>query len=70
MGFIEDTKTYTLQGLSEALGYKQARTVERLLEQINCPVVRLGAKRVVSGKQFRLAVEKQQECFNTSLHGS
>ena len=69
MGIIEDTKTYTLQGLSEALGYKQVRTVERLLGEINCPVVRLGAKRLISGKQFRLAVEKQ-ECSKTYLHGS
>jgi len=69
MGYIEDSKTYTLQALSEALGYRQSRTVERLLEKINCPVVRLGAKRLISGKQFRLAVEKQ-ECSKTYLHGS
>ena len=69
LGIIEDNKTYTLSAIAEALGYKQTRSVERLLSRIGCPVVSLGGKKLISGTQFRLAVERA-ECSQTSLHGS
>ena len=67
-GIIDDSRTYTLSGLAEALGYRQPRSVERLLRQIECPIVSLGSKKLVSGRQFRLAIEKQ-ECLSTSNGG-
>jgi len=69
MGVIEDNKTYTLSAIADALGYRQNRHVEKLLHRIGCPVVSLGGKKLISGTQFRLAVEKA-ECSQTSLHGS
>jgi len=59
MGIIEDNKTYTLPAIAEALGYRQSRTLERLLFEIECPVKQLGGKKLVSGKQFRLAIESK-----------
>lgn len=67
-GSIEDGRVYTTQALAQLLGYRQARTLERLLLEIECPVRRLGAKKLVSGKQFRLAVERT-ECTRTSSAG-
>lgn len=60
-GEIVDSKTYTIAALAVALGYRQTRTLERLLSEISCPVTRLGTKRVVSGHQFRLAVERSAD---------
>jgi len=69
MGIVEDSKTYTLAAIADALGYRQTRSVERLLHRIGCPVVSLGGKKLISGLQFRLAVEAA-ECSRTSRHGS
>lgn len=69
MGIVEDSKSYTTKALSEILGYKQTRSVERLLRDISCPVLCSGSRKIVSGKQFRLALEKSS-CSNTSRHGS
>lgn len=68
VGIIDDSRTYTMTGLSLVLGYRQARSVERLLIEIECPVVVLGKKKLVSGRQFRLAIESKQ-CLLTSLDG-
>jgi len=67
-GIIDDSRTYTLTGLSSVLGYRQLRSVERLLVEIECPVVVLGNKKLVSGRQFRLAIERKQ-CLLTSRDG-
>lgn len=67
-GIIEDARVYTVQSLAEALGFRQSRSMERLLEEINCPVRRLGKKKLVSGRQFRLAVEGRG-CLETSPAG-
>lgn len=69
MGIIEDSKSYTTKALTELLGYKQTRSVDKLLRDIGCPVFSSGSKKIVSGKQFRLALEKSS-CSNTSRHGS
>lgn len=68
-GIVEDSRTYTLAGLAESLGYRQTRSVERLLREIECPVVVLGNKKLVSGRQFRLAVEGKLACLPTSNGG-
>ncbi len=65
---VEDGKTYTLDSLAETLGYRQGRTLERKLLEIGCPIRRLGAKKLISGKQFRLAIEKDS-CSSTSSDG-
>jgi len=67
-GFVEDGATYTLSALADALGYRQSRSLKRLLNQAGVPIVVLGRKKLVSGKQFRLAMEKQR-CFATSSDG-
>lgn len=68
-GSIEDGRVYTTQALAELLGYRQSRTLERYLLEIECPVRRLGGKKLVSGRQFRLALEKSA-CTQTSSAGS
>ena len=70
MGTIEDSKSYTIQALAENLGYKQIRSVERILSEIRCPVVALGNRKIISGKQFREALERSSKCLTTSRHGS
>jgi hypothetical protein len=67
-GIINDDRTYTVQSLAELLGFRQSRSLERLLQEINCPVMRLGKKKLVSGRQFRLAVEGKG-CLKTSPAG-
>lgn len=57
-GVVCDTQTYTLPGLATALGYRQARSLERLLIEIGCPVARLGKKKLISGRQFRESIER------------
>ena len=61
LGMIEDCRTYTLKGLAEALGYRQSRSMERLLAEIGCPIARLGKKKLVSGHQFRQSIERKSE---------
>lgn len=61
IGMIDDCRTYTLKGLAEALGYRQSRSMERLLAEIGCPVARLGKKKLVSGHQFRKSIERKSE---------
>ena len=61
IGMIDDSRTYTLAGLAEALGYRQSRSLERLLAEIGCPVARLGKKKLVSGHQFRQSIERKSE---------
>lgn len=68
MNVVEDGRTYTLDSLAETLGYRQGRTLERKLLEIGCPIRRLGAKKLISGKQFRLAIERDQ-CLDTSVDG-
>ena len=68
-GAIEDSATYTLEGLAEILGFRQTRTLERLLIEIECPIRRLGRKKLVSGRQFRLAIESDKRCLRTSRDG-
>lgn len=68
-GSIEDGRVYTTQALAELLGYRQSRTLERHLLEIECPVRRLGGKKLVSGRQFRLALEKSA-CTRISSAGS
>lgn len=63
-GIINDDRTYTVQSLADLLGFRQTRSLERLLQEIDCPVTRLGKKKLISGKQFRLAVERNK-CSNT-----
>jgi hypothetical protein len=70
MGIIDDSKSYTTKALAELLGYRQCRSVDKLLRDISCPVFSSGNRKIVSGKQFRLALEKSSECSNTSRHGS
>ena len=70
MGVIEDSKSYTVKALGELLGYKQTRSVDKLLRDISCPVFSSGNRKIVSGKQFRLALEKSSLCSSTSRHGS
>ena len=55
------TRCYTIKALAELLGYRQARSLERLLLEIQCPVRKLGGKKLVSGKQFRLAIERSPD---------
>lgn len=69
MGIIEDSKSYTTKALTELLGYKQTRSVDKLLRDISCPVFTSGNRKIVSGKQFNLALEKSS-CLSTSRHGS
>ena len=69
MGIIEDSKSYTTKALAEILGYKQCRSVDKLLRDISCPVFSSGNRKIISGKQFRLALEKSS-CSKTSRHGS
>lgn len=57
-GVVCDTQTYTLSGLATALGYRQARSLEKLLVEIGCPVARLGKKKLISGRQFRQSIER------------
>ena len=57
-GVVCDTQTYTLSGLATALGYRQARSLEKLLIEIGCPVARLGKKKLISGRQFRESIER------------
>ncbi|PHQ32521.1 hypothetical protein [Rhodopirellula bahusiensis] len=56
-GIIDDNRVYTTKALAVILGYKQARSCENACEQIGCPVKRIGAKSLVSGYEFRLALE-------------
>ena len=70
MGSIEDFKAYTIHSLAESLGYKQTRSVERLLREIRCPVFSSGKSKIISGKQFREALERAAKCSNISTHGS
>jgi|DEB0MinimDraft_10_1074344.scaffolds.fasta_scaffold09001_3 hypothetical protein len=65
---VEDSITYTLDGLADALGFRQTRTLERLLIEIECPIRNFGRKKLVSGKQFRLAIERTS-CSPTSGAG-
>jgi hypothetical protein len=69
LGLIEDGRVYTTQALASVLGYRQSRTLERLLIEIECPVRKLGGKKLVSGKQFRLAIENDKECMRISSAG-
>jgi hypothetical protein len=68
MGIVEDNRVYTIATLAEVLGYRQSRRLEQLLIEIECPIRRLGGKKLVSGKQFRLAIESH-ECLRTSSDG-
>ena len=68
-GSVEDGRVYTTHALAHILGYRQSRTLERYLFEIECPVRRLGGKKLVSGKQFRLALERTS-CTKTSNAGS
>jgi hypothetical protein len=70
MGPVDDSKSYTIQALAENLGYKQARSVERLLREICCPVFSMGNRKLISGKQFREALERSSKCSTISRHGS
>lgn len=70
MGTVDDSKSYTIQALADTLGYKQARSVERLLREICCPVFSIGKRKMVSGRQFREALEKASKCSNTYRLGS
>lgn len=70
MGIIDDSKSYTTKALAEILEYRQCRSVDKLLREINCPVFTSGNRKIVSGLQFRLALEKSSSCSNTSRHGS
>lgn len=54
---VVDNACYTLDQLSKALGYSASRSLSVRLVEIGCPVVRLGGKRIVSGRMFRLAIE-------------
>ena len=70
MGTIDDSKSYTLEALSEHLGYKQRRSVERFLRQISCPVFSSGNRKLISGRQFREALERSAKCSSTYEDGS
>lgn len=61
VGITDDSRCYTIKALAELLGYRQARSLERLLLEIQCPVRKLGGKKLVSGKQFRLAIERSPD---------
>lgn len=69
-GVTEDARVYTVKALAELLGYRQSRSLERLLHEIRCPVRKLGGKKLVSGKQFRLAIERSEECSRTFSDGA
>ena len=69
MGITKDEETYTLEALANLLGYKQKRSVENLLRRIECPVASSGSRKLISGKQFRLSLERAAHCLNTSKPG-
>jgi hypothetical protein len=57
-GIVDDTKVYSTVALARIFGVKQPRSIEEWCKQLGCPVKSLGRTRVVSGHEFRLAVER------------
>lgn len=57
-GIFDDDRVYTTKALALLLGYKQARSAEEMCEKIGCKVKRLGAKSMVTGYEFRIALER------------
>ena len=62
-GFVDSTRTYTLETLAEILGVNQARTAETVCRRIDCTVLDVArGVRLVSGQEFNLKLEKAARC--------
>lgn len=57
-GIIYDDRVYTTKALALLLGYKQHRQAADLCTKIGCKVKRIGAKSLVTGYEFRIALER------------
>lgn len=62
-GIIDDDRVYTTHALARIFGVKGTDTIERWLAELECPVVPLGTRRIVSGYTFRLAIERNPGVF-------
>lgn len=62
-GIIDDGSIYTTHALARIFGVKGEDTIERWLAHLECKIVTLGTRRIVSGHELRLSIERHRGDF-------
>lgn len=62
-GIFRDGEIYSTRTAALRIGYNDPRMFERHVEEAGCPILRIGSKKLVSGRQLISCLERAGESF-------